>query len=130
MTILMRVPMDKRNVLGRHLDEPCAGLNQSPREQATASKATVAILIERALFFVRQIESLLVLRIQKPMSRIKRAKHRLLLILARIPALRTVCNKLLVNLIAVLKSTRIHSLRRPNRHRSIFRKRQIERPKL
>ena len=84
VAVLVRVPVDERDVFGRDFDEAGAGLDEPPREQAAAAESARVVAIERGLVFQRQVERLLVLGAQAAGGRCRRAQHRLLLVVARV----------------------------------------------
>ena len=49
VAVLVRVPVQERHVLGRHLDEPGPGLDQPPGQQAAEAEAAGVVLLEALL---------------------------------------------------------------------------------
>ena len=45
VAVLVRVPVEERDVLGRHLDEARAGFDQPPRQQAAEAEAADHLLL-------------------------------------------------------------------------------------
>ena len=56
VAVLVRVPVEERDVLGRHLDEAGPGFDQPAGEQAALAEAAGVVLVEALLRLLRQIE--------------------------------------------------------------------------
>ena len=57
VAVLVRVPVDERNVLGRHFDVAGAALDQPPREQAAAPERAGTVVVAAGRRLEREVEA-------------------------------------------------------------------------
>ena len=84
VAVFVRVPVQERDVFGRHLDEPGAGFDQPPRQQTAQPESAGVVLVVALLRLQRQVERLAVRRGEQAIGVVHRAEHRLLLIVAAV----------------------------------------------
>ena len=84
VAVLVRVPVDERDVLGRDLDVARAGLDQPPRQQAAQAEAAGVVGVEAVLRLERQVERLGRRRAQQAVGGVERADQRLALVVAAV----------------------------------------------
>src|SRR5688572_16617746 len=99
MSILVSVPITKRNVFRSDFDEPRARLRQPPRQQATETEPARVVGVIDFLRLEREIEGLGRRGSQESMSILNRAQERLLLIVAALLQNRTAFHKFAIALV-------------------------------
>src|SRR5437588_528210 len=62
VAVLVRVPVQERDILRGHLDEPRPGLGQAAGEEATEAEAAGVVLLEAVLRLSSEVEGIAVLR--------------------------------------------------------------------
>ena len=131
VAVLVRVPVQERHVLGRHLDEARAGLGQPPGEQAAQAEAAGVVLVVALLRLLRQVEGVALLGRRAAGGRCRCARSIdscwWSLMYSRCGEL---IDQLLEQLVAVGEAARRHPLRRAHGVGGVVGIRQVERAEL
>ena len=151
MAVLVRVPVQERNVLGGDLDIAGAGLGQAPRQQAAQTEApsicphicaepvlggveAVARFVAGDVFadilqrLERQVEGLGRRRTEQAIGIVQRAQQRIFLVAAAVLADRAGGQQLLVEPLAALEPAGRHAARRAHALGRLVRERDVEGP--
>ena len=128
VTILVRIPVLKGNVLRRDLDEARSGFDQTAGQEATASEPSGVVDVEFLLGLERQVERLGRRRCQQAIGVVHRSHERFLLEVGPMAADGTRRGELLVFLVPVFESARRHSLGGLDACPGLARMRDHERP--
>ena len=151
VSVLMRVPIQKGNILRRHFDETRPRFAKSPRKQTAQTKSPDHTLLvfgaeaiagrveahaglkgwkifSRALQRLkREIERLRRRRTEQAVRVVHRAQERIFLIAAAFASDRTSGEQFAVKFFPISKTAGAHSRRRPHRIRRLLRKSDVER---
>ena len=60
VTVFMRIPIEKRDVFGRHFDKPCPRFHQATCQQAALAKPADVVTVEALFRFQGEVERFLV----------------------------------------------------------------------
>ncbi len=82
VSIFVGIPLFERGVFGGHFDKARAGLDQSTGQETTAPESAGVVFIVTFLFLQTQVERFTLLGPEKFVRILKRAQHRLLMVVA------------------------------------------------
>ena len=83
VAVLVRVPVQEGDVLGRHLDEARPGLGQPAGQQAAEAEAAGVVLVVTLLRLLGEVEGVALLRAEQAVGVVDGPQHRLLVVIAR-----------------------------------------------
>ena len=121
MAVLVRVPVDERDVLGRDFDVAGARLDETAREQAALAEPAGVVLVERLLRLEREVERLRRRGPQQAIGRVERLHDRLALERAAVLVDRFLREQPLEQLAPAREALVPELLRRPHGRRGVLR---------
>ena len=127
VAVLVRVPAQERDVLGRHLDEARPGLGQPPGQQAALAEPAGVVAVEALLRLLGQVEGVALRRVEQAVGVVHGAQHRLLVVVAGQARQRALLDQPPVGLLAAGEPLAGHPLGRADGGDGVERVGQVER---